>query len=280
LALDVSSIVLVIVNGGHHDEDVLQAVSDAGAVVHHVGSSGVSEARRIGRERVLTPLFGFLDDDDILLPTAGTERCRYFSDPSIAMVVTNGYWVGPDGRPMPLPQLPTRAADGPLLILQNNWLASSAAFFRASAVTPADFANLPNVMEWTTLGFRLALRLNIKYSPAFTYALYQDAPRRSTSTRPYVEDAPYVLRQLKKETTRRDLLRRLNQKIRAAHHAAADYCLRRADLRSAWRHHLASLRGTGLWRYAGFTRHLLRRHWRPLLGTGPALVTLLMDKVM
>jgi len=264
LSLDVSTIVLVVVNGDRHDKRVLEAVSGAGAAIHCVHTTGVSEARRIGRERVATPLFGFLDDDDVLLPSAGTERIRHFSDHTVDMVVTNGYTVTTDGRAVPFCELPASAADGALSILHKNWLASSAAFYRTEAVTANDFRDLPNVMEWTTLGFKLALRLKIAYSAEFTYVVHQDAPNRLTRTRSYVEDVPHVLRQLRKETTRRDLSRCLDQKIRAAHHTAADHYFQQGDLGPAWRHHLASLGGAGLWKYSSLTSHLFRHHWRAL----------------
>jgi hypothetical protein len=141
-------------------------------------------------------------------------------------------------------------------------LASAAALFRTATVGPEPFENLPDVMEWTVLGFRLALRYKVRFTPELTYVIGQDAPDRSTKTRSFTQQAPTILEQLREENPRPDLASLLARKIRAAHHTAADHALWEGDMRTAWRHHLASLAGAGLWRYGSLTRHLIRRQWQ------------------
>jgi hypothetical protein len=272
LALDVPAVASVIINGERQDEAVVRAVREAGALVHRSDTLGVSAARLLGRQQVETPLFGFLDDDDVLLPNAGTERSHHFSDASIDVVVGNGYIASLDGRRIPFCELPTNTADAARSILKANWLASPAAFFRTASVDATAFMNLPNVMEWTVLGFRLAVRYKIRFSPAFTYVICQDAPDRSTKTRTYVEQAPDILRRLQRENKRKDLEPLLAQKIRAAHHTAADYSLWNGELSTAWRHHLASMRGPGPWVYGGLTLRLIKQQLRALRDRARAAV--------
>src|SRR5690606_14394 len=85
--------VLIIVNGNRFDPaayDSLRSRSDVVVEDREIGSA--PKACEYGRSLIQTTYFGFLDDDDELLPNALSVRLGAFSkNPNADVVVTNGY---------------------------------------------------------------------------------------------------------------------------------------------------------------------------------------------
>jgi glycosyltransferase involved in cell wall biosynthesis len=260
LALDVPARALVVVNGNSYDTELLQFAALAGAEVVFSPVAGVSEARLFGRKKVRTPYFGFLDDDDELLPNAGCVRLEGFTDTCIDVVVTNGYSVNTLGERIPFRTIPPTNKNPAMAILEENWLASPAAFFGTTRVTTNEIKSMPNVMEWTVLGFQLALKHKILFLPAFTYHIHNDAPNRLSKSVPFLFGEVKALEYLSALTKEPDLKRYLRRKLSIAHHATADQNMQANQIVLAWKHHYSSMLSVFGLRYIFFTRHLLYWH--------------------
>src|SRR5436190_19196581 len=83
---------VVVINGNRHNEDTIASLRCRRDIrLFKLSQGGFSAALRFGRERVDTPFFCFLDDDDLYFPNALQERLHTMvRQPDIDVLITQG----------------------------------------------------------------------------------------------------------------------------------------------------------------------------------------------
>ena len=251
----------VAVNGQRYDPallDELKARTDI--FVTTLPKPSRSNALVEARKLVDTEFFGFLDDDDEYLPGALDMRIQAFSqsgDP-VDIVVTNGLRNAQGRETTALGDLSDVAADPAGAMLRSNWLASCGALFRTATVALDCFDEFPEYLEWTWLGYKLALegkRVATVAAPTFRI---NDTPNSVSKSSAYLLAHVDITQRMLDITTREDLRVALQKRLTDAHHALAEYHLEQGNKSSAFTHHLRSMGSLYGLRYLLFTRKLLR----------------------
>ena len=249
---------LVVLNGARHAADLpdrLRARDDIRFL--QIATPSVSAARVAGRRAVTAPYFGFLDDDDELLPNALRVRIEAFR-PEVDVVITNGLLRDGDAEEVIFPGFDPDETDHARALLEEQWFASNGCLFDSARVGTEPFEDLPDHVELTVLAFRLATRHAIRKVDAITFAKNGGEAGQVSLTWDYLKRVPAVLAELETLTGRRDLRRLLRRKRSAALHQCSENRRRAGELAAAWRYHLRSLLLGGGYRYAPYSRHLLR----------------------
>jgi hypothetical protein len=255
----VRAVPIVVVNGPAAEAALLAELTRAHDVqVVRLEAASLPAALRAGRERVQSPYFAELDDDDELLPGALAARVEAMeARPDVDVVVTRGYVDRHGRREMNVPDLDGFQADPLRSLLEHNWLAPCAGLFRTATIGPEYFADVPPYLEWTYLGLRFALERRILFLNRPTWVYCADTPR-SLSKRPgYVLQQSASLDRVLALPLPRDVRRRFERRRGLALHTAAGLELHAGRPRAAWRWHLRSLAAAGGWRYALYTRRLV-----------------------
>ncbi len=252
------AVALVVLNGQRFNPDLVAALEvrrDIRLLRTPVGS--VSKARRLGLDRVDTPAFAFLDDDDELLPEATEVRLPALLDDSADMVATNGYRLR-SGERMPMFDMARCTADAARDLLVANWMHSAGASYSTARVPAALFDDLGDLMEVTRFTLRISLGLRVLRLDVPSFVVHEDADQRASQSRKYVDAIPDVLRAMQEETPRPDLRRMLARLRGDALHACSNVALDAGELRRAWQLHAASLTAPGGLKYITYSRHILR----------------------
>jgi hypothetical protein len=240
--------VMLVVNGNRYDPGLLQALKQH-QLVHYLEEGNLAKARHFGRQMVQTPFFGFLDDDDEYLPGSIEKRLApMLSDASIDAVIGNGL----DGSAVCIPQLGEAAKNPAEAMLEFNWLPSAAGIFRTATIGLEFFNESISYLEWTVIGFKLALSRNLAFVDEFTYRINNTPDSLSKQPSYLMGHVPAI--ELMMSITNAPVLRKkLERKLSAAHHDLATHFLK-SDKRQARKHHFASIFGRGGLRYFPFTR--------------------------
>jgi len=257
---EVNAVPIVVVNGNRSDPAVLASMNRR-ASVRCIDFSGHSlpEARLRGRELVDTPFFAYLDDDDELLPNSiATRLLPMLADEQIDAVVSNGFRDSPSGREITDPNIIRFQSDPLDGLMEVCWLNANGGLFRTKSIGREFFVDLPPVVEWTHIAFKLSQSRNILFLNEPTFVQHV-TPRSLYSSREFLVRHPYVLRDMLGWKMPRNIRNKLKQKYIAALHQTSELLCEMGDLRSAWRYHLKSLCHLRGQRYLGYTRHLLRR---------------------
>jgi len=249
--------VVVVVNGTGVQSDALVALKARTDVkVAVFGAIGLRRARYEGLLIARGSLIQFIDDDDELLPGAIKNRRDALSQHGWSMVVSDGYLVR-NGVATPAPASGVAHITSPqLAILEENWNASLAALYRASAFKPDIFLELP-VMEWTALGFFIAREHgSVGFVSARDYRVNDTGDslsKQAEYARSEVESLLWMVPYAADDQVRQ----RLDDKITQAFHHAARYEWSAGSRAAAWRNHLVCLRRPGGLRFVGFTLRLI-----------------------
>lgn len=252
--------VIVVLNGTDRGAEVERALRDNQRITLLVREMrGLPAALAAGRAIVRTPWFTALDDDDLLLPGALLLRVRALEERAdCAAVITNGYirngasdvlHVQPDQR---VNADPVRA------MLERNWLLPGSWLCRSEMVGVSIFEGMPSYLECTYLALRIASEHPIVWHDTPTVVYHVGSPAAESLSRAYVLGQVKGLRRIMALDLPNDVRRALRSRIAGAYHAAADRERRDGALLEAWRWHVASLLRPSGWRYAFFTRYLLR----------------------
>ena len=260
-----------VVHGRRFDPQLLAWLRrQAGVRVCYQETPSIFLARRCAREHVTAPFFGFLDDDDYLLPDALRLRVEALAaDPAADAVVTNGYVAEEVSDTHTLDGIDDIRRDPSLALMEANWLATASALFRTESI-PAEFFDVTiRSNDMTYLAFRLALEKKPIFinTPTFRKRYSPDSISRTD------EWALASLATLDKMLTfpmPGPVRRRLRRKRTLTAHEISDIHRRRGELGPAWRLHLRSLWDPwGLLHYSLYTRRLLRN-----VGAGSASASL------
>jgi hypothetical protein len=236
-----------------------ELAAQPGVKVHHVGQpASPGRALGIGRRQVESEYYGFLDDDDELLPNALATRLEVMrAEPTTDLVVTTGYWFSDAPRQIHIPELLSYQEDPLNGILDRCWLNSCGSLYRACTISEAYFDELPDLCEWTYLAFRLALdRRNIRFVDVLTYNAY-DTPGSMSKSFQYMEGTLIALDAMRRRSQPAAIRAKLEQKYRATLHDAADDYRRVKQWGKAWLCHVKSMKPPYTLRYIGYTRKLL-----------------------
>ncbi|RPH59144.1 MAG: glycosyltransferase family 2 protein, partial [Burkholderiales bacterium] len=120
---------LVVVNGAEYDRSLVAELSGrAGVRVTMLPTADLPGALHAGRERVDTPWFAELDDDDLLVEGTLAGRLALMrDDPGIDVVVTNGTCRCSDRDAPLLTGIADIAADPLAALARGNWLSPGGA---------------------------------------------------------------------------------------------------------------------------------------------------------
>ncbi len=204
------------------------------------------------------PYFGFLDDDDYLLPRALATRVHALAaDPSAAAVVSNGY-LADGGVDAPVLRDIARIRRNPLeSLMQGNWLATASALFRTPSVPPDFFDVAIRSIDMTYVAFRVALSSKVLFLDAPTYRKTY-SPDSISITEAWALPALATLEKMLAFDMPAAVRRGLRRKCSCVAHQISDIHRRRGETKLAWRFHLRSLREPrGALAYALYTRRLL-----------------------
>jgi glycosyltransferase involved in cell wall biosynthesis len=259
---------LVVINGHRFDPSVRERLECfEGIRLLCIPEPGLPNAIYVGRCAVAREYFGFLDDDDYLMPGAVAIRESFLQEhPEVDAVVTNGLrdeW-GSE------PQLFKSRADldriekDPLAaLLTANWLTPCGALYRSGTVQSDTFLSLTKYAEWTELAFRLIE--NYRFGFLFENTFVQSDTPGSLSK--HANQARCVLALHKKmaSSVKTPGQRRLlAQRICSLHHQIAEEELAANNRGEALHHHLRSLLhapSIGI-RYFAYTRKFFLTHRR------------------
>lgn len=253
--------ILLVVNGSRFDPEtlsILQAVDDVQIVQTEIGS--LPHAIHVGRGLVQTPYFCFLDDDDEYLPGAIDRRIRMLEeDPSLSLVVTNGYRRTSSTETRALRPLDNVSRDPLRALFAGNWLASCGGLFRSDQVGEPYFRAMNPYAEWTWLAYCLSLDgLRVGAIDEPTFRINDTAGSASKSDAYRMAFFGLFQRMLDRHPPT-DVQTMIRRRLADHSHDVADFERLRGNRREAWRYHIASLRSGHGWRYLAYTRYLLRR---------------------
>lgn len=254
----VPCLALVVVNGNRFDPRLIaQLEADASVRLIRTPVPGVAHARLLGVRHVETPYFSLLDDDDEMLPDCLAPVMAAF-EAGADVVATNGLIEKGGVLSVKHEALTAHGDDHAWALLHENWAASGGLFGRTAGVPPELFEGLPNYMELTQLGMRMAMQCRISRIDCQTFIYHIGAAEQATASPAFLRAEPVVMGQIADEVARPDIRAVLRRKRSAALHDCAEFELARQNIGQAWRDHIGSLMGGGGLRYLPFTRHLVR----------------------
>jgi glycosyltransferase involved in cell wall biosynthesis len=256
--------IIIVVNGPGYDRDMLAELrAEPRYRVAYLPAPSLPAAHRHGRGMVSRPFFGFLDDDDELLPCALRTRLDVLlAEPEVDVVTTNGWTGAADDTPYIRRGL--GVDEDPLeALLRGNWLGSCGALFRTATV-PADvFDGSTRYFEWTMVAFRLAVAGHrIRFLDVPTFRMHESPDSISLSDA-YFRAQPDFLASLMPllPAAYRPLLWR---KYLAALHSAAERMVTAGLVEAAWKYHLRSMAGVSGLKHVIYTPRLIRPSLRAL----------------
>ena len=265
----VRALALVVVNGGRWFPELVREIgAEPGVTLVRRDEADLPRAHRAGREAVRTPLFGSLDDDDVLLPGALALRVRALrSHPAADVVVTNGYLRGDGGDRLHIAP-DVDVAGAPFDVFRRrNWLLPGSWLARSERVSPAFYDGMPRYRECTYLALRFASEHAFVWDPTPTVAYSVGSPASASASSAYLLGEAQALREMLALglPLPRSMQRHLRREVDSAHHDAADFFFREGQLDAAWQQHARSLRLLAGLRYVPFTRHLVTASMRRAL---------------
>jgi glycosyltransferase involved in cell wall biosynthesis len=253
-------VVLVVVNGAQVDALALAALTEQLVQVERLQEGSLPKALARGRALVSTAFFGFLDDDDELLPGALDRRLELMrADPALGLVVSNGWRQMSESRRPSVRSLQGVDKEPLRRLLYNNWLASCAGLYRSSMVTESFFDKPHGFGEWTWLAYRLCLagvRVGTVHQHDF---LIHDTPGSLSKTAAYHRSYLALFDRMLVERPPAWARREILAKRSATLHDLAVRSLEEGRVGEALDLHLRSLGNLRGLRYIGFTRRILAR---------------------
>lgn len=256
----VATRVIVVLNGAKRDPKVERELRDnlrITLVVRDAG--GIPAALAAGRAAVQTPWFATLDDDDLYLPHALLRRVQALEKrPECAAAFTNGY-IRTGMNDVLHVKGNRRIGDDPVrAMLDGNWCLPGSWLCRTAMVGAEVFDDMPNHLECTYLALRIATEHPIVWSDVPTVVYNVGSPSADSQTRAFVLGQVRALRRIIQLDLPDDVRGAYRMRIASAYHSAAEHERESGALLAACRWHIGSLLQPAGWRYASYTRHLVR----------------------
>lgn len=252
--------ILAVVNGQRFDRGLLARLrNDARLAVLQLDEGSATAAQRAGRASVRSEFFSFLDDDDEFLPGASDQRLALLGTHPEAALAVSGGWICEDGVDSPMYTRMAYVARDPLReLFEENWLHNCNATFRTSMVPVHYFENPHRMMEWTWLGFRLAmagLSIVACETPAFRY---HDTPNSLSKSENFTRSRTTLYPRMLAMQPPAAVQKVIRQRMSAAWHEVSKMELAAGRRGPALRAHLRSMTAhlSGL-RYLSYSRYLV-----------------------
>lgn len=250
--------IMVAVNGPHVSQELMAELSqrtDLQVVRFEEGSLPKTLARTVAL--VNTDYFGFLDDDDELLPSGLHQRLMLLqSQPEAEIVLSNGYLRTGDGDQDYLQHLDSVLHNPLAAFFVENWLPSCGALFRRASVGAAYFENYHQYAEWSWLAFRLALdkkRFCVLNTP--TFRVYADTAGSLSKSSEFRQSYISLYQKMLAANPPLRIRSIIQKKLANAHHDVSSHALAAGQLGQCVRHHVRSLPAG--WRFLPYTRHII-----------------------
>lgn len=254
-------VILVYVNGNRFSPPLcswLKEEADVEYLYSEVGSFPL--ALYEAKKHVRTTYFGFLDDDDELLPGSIDKRLEVFEqEPNIDAVIGNGVR-NINGKEVVTQKNIEECRQDPLRsLLRNNgnWLASCAGLFKTSSFDNNFFADYAPYSEWTYAAYRIASLKKVGFTEQKTYRInYTD--NSLSAGLDYTQGQYNCVCKVLKLKLPRDVKKALKSKAINFAHDVAHRALVEKQFWCALKFHLISLTSiTGFRKYAMFTRYFM-----------------------
>jgi glycosyltransferase involved in cell wall biosynthesis len=259
----VSARPIVVVNGDRYDPCTLAELERRpNIVLHRLQRASTADAVAEGRRLVTASYFAYLDDDDVLIPDSLLGPLEWLeSDADCDVLISNGYFVKEGGELSEFIHISDHIKIGQpaLSLLDDGWLAPGTSIFRTKSIPQDMLDSHRDQMEWTYLAFEICAAKKRLHFMNIPTALYYDTPGSMSKHVAHQEAALDLMRSIRSDRRMsRDVRRKADRKYhRLLHILAAEY-RKKADLRRAWRYHLASMRPPYTFDYLLFSRKLLR----------------------
>jgi glycosyltransferase involved in cell wall biosynthesis len=251
---------IVVVNGARYLPEALESLRQRQDIrCLYLDRGSHTEARLAGRKAVDTDFFAFLDDDDEYLPGTAQRRLDAIArDPSVDVLITNGYRHEGGQDTIQLANVPSIQRDPLRSLMDFSWLHSASALFRSERIS-SDYLQGPPAMELTYMALKLALTRTVKFVDVPTYRWYRGTLESLSATKEYQAGEPEAIRAMLELNPPTYVKRRLRRKYAASLHCLSETERQDGCYRAAWRYHLRSLASPYGIPYLFYTRHLLRR---------------------
>jgi glycosyltransferase involved in cell wall biosynthesis len=255
---------IVVINGSRFDVGLRERLGAMdGISLIYVEQPGFPNAVMVGRNAVTAAYFGFLDDDDYLLPGSIALREGYLdAHPEADVVVTNGIREEFSGNQQLYESEAEvdRIRSDPLsAILQRNWMTPCGPLYRAASVPPAFFEGLTRYAEWTDVGFRLLGTRQIHFLYDLTFFQANTPASLSKSANQGLHTLALHYRIVDKIKSKRH--RKLwNRRVCNQHHQIAEDALAEGKRLTAVKHHVYSVLhswGSGAVPFLPYTARLI-----------------------
>ena len=224
--------VIVVVNGNKRSSEVIRYLEDKDRVVIYYSPIGSAPlAQYLGRKKAKSEYFGFLDDDDILLPNALLTRATMLEkNNEIGCVVDQGVR-NVDGIITPIEMDIIQCNMDPLdALLQKNWMASCSALFSTKLISEELFENPVEYVEWTFLAFKLCKQTKIKFINSVGFQINSTANSLSASDDYRLGEIITLKRMVKMESSNR-VQELLNCKLGNAYHGLSLYFIEQKNIK-------------------------------------------------
>lgn len=257
----VSARPIVVVNGDRYDPQTLSELQQRpGILLQRLPQASTAGALVEGRRLVTAPYFAYLDDDDILIPDSLLEPMEWLDDHADCdVLISNGYFVK-NGELSEFIHISDhiRIGQPALSLLDDGWLAPGTSIFRTRSI-PQDMLDPHwDHMEWTNLAFEICAAKKRLHFMNVATALYYDTPRSLSKRTAHQEAALALMRSIRSDhRMSREVRRKADKMYHGLLHLLAAEYRRKANLRQAWRYHLASMRPPYTFDYLLFSRKLL-----------------------
>ena len=247
---------IIAVNGNRRDSALLAELSANPRITVLSVEGRLPEANRAGRHTVSADYFGFLDDDDYLLPQAIQHRIE--AAEGADLVVSNGFVETSGRRALHLPDTAAVARDPFSALSTLNWLHNCAGLYRSNSFPVSFFEGIPHDFEWTWLAYKAVSsgKIIIRFLDEPNY-VYVDTPASMSKSQAFFDAELDLYAKILGFDLSARQRRMIREKQSRAHHAAADRARGAGDRKTAWRHHVSSLFLPGGMRYLPFTRKLV-----------------------
>lgn len=217
---------------------------------------------------VTTEYFGFLDDDDELLPNGLHRRlAKLESHPEADIVLSNGYLRNSQDDQNYLQYL-DKVPNNPLAaFFVENWLPSCGALFRTANVDSAYFRNYHPYAEWSWLAFRLALdkkRFCVLNEP--TFRVHADTPASLSKSSAYRHSYISLYQKMLAVAIPSNVRGIIQKRLSQAHHDVSSYALADGNLGQCIHHHILSLKHPSGWIFFTYTRHIIAAAFKKMNG--------------
>lgn len=206
-----------------------------------------------------TEYFGFLDDDDELLPNGLLSRLAILQANSKSDILLSNGFLRKNGEDKLYLDRLASVPDKPLeTFFFENWLPSCGALFRSSTVSPEYFKNYHPYAEWSWLAFRLALdkkQFCILNEP--TFRIHADTPNSLSKSSEYGKAYISLYQRMLDLEPPLPIRQILKKRLCQAHHDVSAWHLGQGEIRKAFRHHLSSFQTPMSLRFLTYTRHIV-----------------------